>query len=166
MESKYIQRVTFAELSDAKSVMMLVQEHVETQWAAYQAMGSLGLRPNAAAFAEARKDIMKSISFLIEVMGEFQRLHVDCTCPVTHQEIEAGKQHLAEALERVHQEEQQAGPVDTDPAHAMADLRMFLGAVGMPVPEGYDRMDIPPSTGRNGVFELSDDDSKGTGLYL
>lgn len=156
MESKNIQRVTFAELSDAKSVMVLVQADIEHKWSAYRTMVSMGVRPNSGAMAEARKDIVETLQLMLAVTDEFQRLHTDCPCPTTNEEIEEGKSRLREALDRVNQEAAEAGPVDNDPAHAIEDLQKFLGATGFPVPEGFDRMDVPGlSTGNDG-----------TGMYL
>ena len=155
MESKNIQRVTFAELSDAKSMMVLVQADIEHKWSAYRTMVSLGVRPNSGAMAEARKDITETLGLLLAVTDEFQRLHVDCPCPTTNEEIEAGKIELRKALDKVNREAEEAGPVDNDPVHAIEDLQKFLGATGFPVPEGYDRQEIPGMAYGDG-----------TGLYL
>lgn len=158
MESKNIQRVTFAELADAKAVMMMVATDLEQKWGAYQTLKSIGMRPNSGALTEARRDITETIGLMLAVAGEFRRLHVDCPCSTTDEEIETGINDLRERLAQITQETADAGPVDTDPGHAIDDLQKFLGVVGVQVPEGYDRSQIPGM--RYG--ELSD----GTGTYL
>src|SRR3546814_11036878 len=85
----------------------------------------------------------------------FRRLHVDCPCSTTDEEIETGITELRERLAQIGQETAEAGPVDTDPGHAIDDLQKFLGVVGVQVPEGFDRREIPGmSTG------------DGTGFYF
>lgn len=159
MESKNIQRVTFAELADAKAVMVMVAGDLESKWGAYQTLKSIGMRPNSGAMTEARRDITETIGLMLAVAGEFRRLHVDCPCSTTDEEIETGITELRERLAQVTQETADAGPVDTDPGHAIDDLQKFLGMVGIPdVPEGFDRSQLPGM--RYG--ELSD----GTGTYL
>ena len=54
-----------------------------------------------------------------------------------------GITELRERLAQIGQETADAGPVDTDPGHAVDDLQKFLGVVGVQVPEGFDRREIP-----------------------
>lgn len=155
MESKNIQRVTFAELADVKLFLVLIADNAESKWSAYKQMSALGMRPNSGAMTEARRDITETLGLYIAVTEEFRRLHVGCECPTTNEEIEDGIKELKSKLAEIEKETADAGPVDTDPGHAIADLRTFLGAVGMQVPEGFDRKEIPGmSTG------------DGTGFYF
>jgi hypothetical protein len=157
MESKHIQRVTFAELADAKAIMVMVAGDLEHKWSAYQTMKSLGVRNNSGAMAEARRDISDTIDLMITVASEFRRLHVDCPCSTTDEEIAEGIAELRRRETQLATETAEAGPVDTDPVHAIGDLQKFLGAVGLEVPEGFDRQDVPG---------LRYDGNDGTGLYL
>lgn len=144
MESKHIQRVTFAELADAKTVMVMVADSAEHKWGAYRMLVQMGMRPNSGAMVEARRDIAETLGLLIAVSEEFRRLHVDCDCPTTDAEIEQGTAELRERLAGIEREQAAAGPVDTNPAHAADDLRKFLGiTTGVQVPEGFDRSEIP-----------------------
>lgn len=155
MESKNIQRVTFAELADAKAVMVMVSNDLEHKWGTYTTLKGIGMRPNSGAMTEARRDISETIGLLMAVALEFQRLHVNCPCPATAEEIETGIIELRERMAQIESETAAAGPVDTDPGHAIDDLQRFLGVVGVQVPEGYDRSEIPGmSTG------------EGTGFYF
>lgn len=155
MESKNIQRVMFAELADAKAVMVMVSTDLEQKWGAYSTLKSIGMRPNSGAMTEARRDITETIGLLMAVALEFQRLHVDCPCSTTDEEIETGITELRERLAQIERETADAGPVDTDPGHAVDDLQKFLGVVGVQVPEGFDRREIPG---------MATDD--GTGFYF
>jgi hypothetical protein len=143
MESTNIQRVMFAELADAKAIMVMVATDLEQKWGAYQTLKSIGMRPNSGAMTEARRDITETIGLMIAVASEFRRLHVDCPCSTTDEEIETGITDLRERLAQIGQETADAGPVDTDPGHAIDDLQKFLGVVGVQVPEGFDRREIP-----------------------
>lgn len=162
MESKNIQRVVISKLADAKILMHVMSSRLEDQWEAYGMMLSFGISPNAAALDLARNDVAATLELTIAVGEEFNRLHVNCECPTTAEEVTAGLAMLREKLEEVREAARVAGPVNTDPAAAVADLRSFLGATGFPVPEGYDRQDGPQDLkGLN-----YGGDQPGTGLYL
>lgn len=160
MESKNIQRVVFAELADAKSVMVLVSSDFGHKLHAYQQMKSLGMRPNSAAMTEARRDTTETGELLIAVAAEFKRLHVDCDCGTTPEEISQGIADVVKFVAEIKADTEAAGPVDNNPAHAIEDLETFLNAVGAPVPPDVFGGSAPDV--RNARYG----DGDGTGLYL
>lgn len=159
MKSKYIQRVVFVDLADAKSVMVLVSSDFGHKLHAYQQLKSLGMRPNSAAMTEARRDTTETGLLLIAVAAEFKRLHVDCDCGTTDEEISQGIADVVKFVAEIEADTDAAGPVDTNPAHAVEDLQTFLGAVGAAIPPGM--FGDAPDT-RNARYG----DGDGTGLYL
>jgi hypothetical protein len=156
MESKHIQRVTFAELADAKSVMVLVSNDFNQKGRAYEMMRAIGVRPNSGAMAEARRDVTAPGELLLAVTAEFRRLHVDCPCSTTDDEIREGEESIKVKLQEIKAEADKAGPTDDNPEHAAEDLLKFLGATGIPVPEGFDASQLPGLSSGN----------EGTGMYL
>lgn len=154
MESKNI-RVTFSNLEDVKLVMVLVSSDADQKYRAYKMLQQIGTRPNSASMAEARRDNIATLELLLSIGEEFERLHVDCPCPTTPEEVSQGLVQLRERIAEIKADDATAGPVDTDPVHAQEDLLKFLGATGIPVPEGFDRQEIPGLSYGNG-----------TGMYL
>ncbi len=159
MESKNIQRVTFAELSDAKAVMIVLSTDFGHKVHAYRMIKSTGVRLNSAGLVEARRDIIETGELLIGVSAEFKRLHVSCPCPTTNDEISQLIADVVGMVADIKGDAEKAGPTDRNPQHAAEDLVKFLGVSGFELPEGFD-----PST----IVGLSDGngDQPGTGLYL
>jgi hypothetical protein len=160
MESKNIARVTFAELDDVKSVMVLVSGELNDKGRAYSLMNASGIRKNSAAMVEARRDILATGELLLSILDEYRRLHVTCECPVTDEQIAQGQEEIRGNLNKVREDAANCGPVDESPEHAAEDLIKMLGASGVQLPPGFDPSALLPglSTG-NG-------DESGTGLYL
>ena len=165
MESKNL-RVTFTNLEDCKVFLTYATADVENKWGAYQVLTSLGLRANSAAMGEARSDILNTLELLLDISIEFERLHVDCPCSITQEEVSNNIRVVREKIEMIRREMAEVGPVNTDPQAAAEDLRNFLTKArgilppGM-IPPGMDASGMVPglSTGENG-------DAPGTGLYL
>ncbi len=161
MESKNI-RVTFSHLEDVKLVMVLVSSDADQKYRAYSLLKSMGHRPNSAAMAEARRDNIATLELLLSIGEEFKRLHVDCPCPTTPEEVDQGLTQLRERIEDIKADDASAGPVDNDPQHAMSDLRQFLSDVGLPFPTDDELTGGQLPGTRNARFDGND----GTGLYL
>jgi len=159
MESKNIQRVTFAELADTKLVLVLLSADADQKYRAYRMLVQMGQRLNSAAMAEARRDNIATLELLLSVATEFRRLHVDCPCSTTPEEVEEGIKQIRERLDSVKADDASAGPIDTDPNHAAEDLVNFLSATGMEIPEGFDPRSLPGLRAGNDPYD-------GTGLYL
>lgn len=159
MESKHIQRVTFSILEDVRLVLILVSSEADMKYRAYKQMQSLGIRPNSGGMAEARRDNIATLELLLSISEEFQRLHVDCPCPTTPEEVDQALTRIRERIAEIKADDSSAGPTDTDPGHTIEDLRQFLSDVGFPVPDELSG-DLPDV--RNARFDGND----GTGLYL
>lgn len=161
MESKNIQRVVFAELADAKAVMVLVSTDFGHKLSAYNQIKSMGVRLNSAGLAEARRDITETGELLIGVAAEFKRLHGSCDCGTTDDEISQGIADVVKFVAEIKEDTELAGPTDKNPEHAAQDLSKFLDAVGFRgVALPFDASDLPDTRNASGGNE------PGTGLYL
>lgn len=161
MESKNI-RVTFSHLEDVKLVLVLVSSDADQKYRAYSMLKDMGQRPNSAAMAEARRDNIATLELLLSIAEEFKRLHVDCPCPTTPEEVDQGLTQLRERIEEIKADDASAGPVDNNPQHAMSDLRQFLSDVGLSFPTDDELTGGQIPGTRNARFDGND----GTGLYL
>ncbi len=160
MGSKNIQRVVFAELADAKAVMVLVSTDFGHKLRAYDMIKATGVRLNSAGLVEARRDIIETGELLIAVSAEFRRLHTSCECPTTDEEINQGIADVVKFVADIKADDKAAGPVDKNPAHAAEDLRKFLTAsgIGGSFPGDASGLIMGLSTGNP--------ENDGTGLYL
>jgi hypothetical protein len=150
-------RVTFRDLDDVKNIMIFAVDDLEDCRKAAAMLASLGTPINARPMFEARKDARRKATFVISVYQEFKRLHVNCDCSVTDDQIDQAITDMRQMVREIDDSENQAiamGPVDMDP---IAMLGSILGRVpGMP--DGGQSTDGPVSGVR--------DASAGTGMYL
>jgi F420-0:gamma-glutamyl ligase len=168
MESKNIHRVTFAELADARLVMTLVSSHADMLVRSAAHMKSIGIADNSPAMAEARKDCRSVAELIIACIDEFSRLHVECDCTVTDEQIRETRRGFVEMIAGIDAETAAAGPINRDPVRAVEELnralKSFTGAeyeTSSGLAETLSNLDL---TVKN--VDLPADGNGVTGFYL
>ncbi len=147
-------RITFANLDDVKTMISVLIDGFEATVKAAGMLARMGTPANSPESMQARQAGRDYAELLIATYEEFNRLHVDCGCPMTEDDVTRAIAQLREILLAAlfnRLSDESGGGMQVAKIGSAEDVKAFFESLG-----GAES----PET-REGKFGTD-----GTGMYL
>jgi hypothetical protein len=129
-------RIEFRDLADVKTMISVLIDGFEATVKAAETIARMGVPANSPESTEARERGREYAELLIATYEEFNRLHVDCECPMTEDDVTRAISQLREILADIAKDDERAAGMPAysggNPLEAlMARLAGSDGAAGI-----------------------------------